>query len=173
MLADVLREELEVVFCGTAVGKKSASRGAYYAGPGNKFWRTLFEMELTPRLFQPSEFPELLGCGIGLTDLVKTRAGRDSALSASDFDWQSLYEKVKKFFPHVLAFNGKRAAEAFLDHPVTYGLQKEKIGDTFLFVLPSTSGAASGYWDEVYWAELADFLKDGGIHERWQEQYKK
>lgn len=173
MLPDVLREELEVVFCGTAVGKKSASRGAYYTWPGNKFWRSLFEMELTPRLFRPGEFSELLECGIGLTDLAKARAGRDRALAASDFDCGSLREKVKRFFPHVLAFNGKRAAEIFLGQAVTYGLQKEKIGDTFIFVLPSTSGAASGYWDEVFWAELADFLKEGGIHERWQEKYKK
>src|SRR5438067_2015906 len=39
ILPDHLRPGLSIVFCGTAVGTASASRGHYYAGPGNDFWR--------------------------------------------------------------------------------------------------------------------------------------
>jgi G:T/U-mismatch repair DNA glycosylase len=46
VLPDSLGPNLRVVFCGTAVGKTSASVGHYYAGPGNEFWGTLHEVGL-------------------------------------------------------------------------------------------------------------------------------
>src|SRR3546814_13773735 len=49
VLPDVLAPGLRLVFCGSAAGRKSAELGAYYAGPGNKFWPTLYEIGLTPR----------------------------------------------------------------------------------------------------------------------------
>lgn len=56
----------------------------------------------------------------------------------------------------MLAFNGKNAAQRFIGaNRVGYGLREERIGDTAMFVLPSTSGAASGYWDPGPWCELA------------------
>ena len=74
MLPDVLGPDLKIVFCGTAAGQKSADLGYYYAGNGNKFWKTLFSTELTPRLLLPSEFRELIAWGIGLTDMVKDKS---------------------------------------------------------------------------------------------------
>ena len=59
-LPDVLRPDLDVVFVGTAAGRRSAAVGAYYAHPGNRFWKTLHSTGLTPRLFAPDEFRELL-----------------------------------------------------------------------------------------------------------------
>jgi double-stranded uracil-DNA glycosylase len=59
ILPDVLAPNLKVVFCGTAAGTQSAEVGAYYAGRGNKFWRTLYEIGLTPRQLAPHEFTSL------------------------------------------------------------------------------------------------------------------
>ena len=56
MLPDVLEPNLRVVFCGTAAGSASARAGAYYAGPGNSFWRTIHAIGLTPRQLRPQEF---------------------------------------------------------------------------------------------------------------------
>ena len=159
VLPDVLEHGLRVVFCGTAVGEASARVGAYYAGPGNQFWSVLWRVGLTPRRLAPSEFRELPLHGIGLSDLVKARAGGDAVLSADDFYTQSLTDKIRQFAPMILAFNGKKAAETFLGRAVSYGLQDEKIGQTILFVLPSTSGAARGYWDESHWEALAAQVK--------------
>jgi TDG/mug DNA glycosylase family protein len=50
-LADLLATDLRVVFVGTAAGRRSAALGHYYAGRGNRFWRTLFDIGLTPRRF--------------------------------------------------------------------------------------------------------------------------
>lgn len=46
-LPDLLRPGLQVAFCGTAAGTASARAKAYYAGPGNSFWRTLFATGMT------------------------------------------------------------------------------------------------------------------------------
>ena len=39
---------------------------------------------------------------------------------------------------------------------VNYGLQKQTIGKTKIFIAPSTSGAANGFWDLNIWNQLAD-----------------
>jgi TDG/mug DNA glycosylase family protein len=155
MLPDVLAPGLSVVFCGTAVGTASARIGAYYAGPGNAFWRSLFEVGLTPRRLQPPEYPGLADFGLGLTDLAKNISGADHELSRWHFDGDGLRAKLQQHQPHILAFTSKRAAEEFLGHPVPYGLLEERVGATALFVLPSPSGAARRYWDLQPWHELA------------------
>ena len=76
VLPDVLEVGLALVFCGTAASPVSARAGAYYANPGNVFWRALWTAGITPRLYHPSEFRSLLDLKIGLTDLVKSSVRR-------------------------------------------------------------------------------------------------
>lgn len=156
VLRDLLAPGLAVVFCGTAVGAASARRRAYYAGPGNAFWPTLFRVGLTPRRLEPEEYECITEYGLGLTDLVKTIAGSDAALSTTQFDSEGLSAKIRRYRPRVLAFTSKRAGEEFVGHSVDYGLLSEKIDGTTLFVLPSPSGAARRYWSEKPWRDLAD-----------------
>ena len=145
-----------MVFCGTAAGAVSARKGAYYAGPGNRFWLTLHEVGLTPRRLEPLEFAMVLDCGIGLTDLAKTVSGSDRELPRHAFDSAGLERKIRQFCPRVLAFNGKRSASQFFDRKsVQYGQQDVGIGETVVFVLPSTSGAARKFWDATFWSEVA------------------
>lgn len=159
-LPDVLTTGLGVVFCGTAAGAQSARAGAYYAGRGNKFWRTLFAVGWTPRLLEPAEFRLVTQYGIGLTDIAKTYSGADSGLRRGDFDAEGLRRKIEQYAPHAFAFNGKKAAQAFYGvQDLAYGQQAQRIGETVMFVLPSTSGAASGFWDVGYWQRLAAFTR--------------
>jgi len=160
VLPDVLAPGLGIVFCGSAVGAVSAHRRAYYAGPGNAFWRTLSEVGLTPDQLRPEEYAGIAKYGLGLTDLAKTIAGSDRVLSDEHFDRNGLRRKVLQYQPRILAFTSKRAAEEFIKHPVNYGLMSETIGNTALFVLPSPSGAARGYWKPEYWHELARLRSD-------------
>src|SRR4051794_30853339 len=95
-LPDVLQLGLRVVFCGTAAGTKSASLGAYCAGPGNSFWATLHTVGLTPRQLAPAEFKLLPTYGVGLTDIAKYRAGNDAALAGSDFDAPAFSTKLER-----------------------------------------------------------------------------
>jgi TDG/mug DNA glycosylase family protein len=155
ILPDLIKPSLRVVFCGTAVGARSAEAGAYYAGPGNAFWTTLYEIGLTPRRLRPSEYAELLHYGIGLTDICKVSSGSDREVGTGGFDVQGLRATLERYAPDWIAFNGKKAAETALGRPVDYGRQPERLAGTEAFVLPSTSGAARGYWDIRHWQELA------------------
>lgn len=159
VLPDVLVPGLAIVFCGTAAGTASALRHAYYAGPGNAFWKTLADVGLTPYRVEPADFRGISRFGLGLTDLAKTTFGADRVLSSEDFGRAELRAKVLRYRPGMLAFTSKRAAEEFLGHPVRYGLAAAKIGGTMLSVLPSPSGAARRYWDVGPWRELAQWRK--------------
>jgi TDG/mug DNA glycosylase family protein len=155
VLPDVLAPGLRVVFCGTAPGTASARAGAYYAGPGNRFWLTLREVGLTPVLLRPAEFIRLPEFGIGLTDISKTASGSDQEVGRRGFDPGRLAAAIAAASPGHLAFNGKNAARGALGRAVVYGRQRERIGGAAVWVLPSTSGAARGFWDVEPWRELA------------------
>jgi len=159
IVADLIGPGLRVVFCGTALGAESARRRAYYAGPQNKFWQTLFAIGLTPRRFEPEEYPGVLALGIGLTDLCKTRSGSDAEIGRDGFDAERLRETIEANRPRWIAFTSKNAAKNALGlNGVDYGIQSVRFGGSRVFVLPSPSGAANGYWDIGPWRELAELV---------------
>ncbi|HLP37050.1 mismatch-specific DNA-glycosylase [Lacibacter sp.] len=167
-LPDLLIEDLDVVFCGTAAGDKSAELKAYYAGPGNQFYSIINSVGFTPIKLLPSQFPDLLNYRIGLTDIAKFAQGVDAKLKSSDFDVMGFKEKIIKYQPKYVCFNGKEAARVFYSLKQTknikYGIQTDIIKKTKLFVAPSTSGSARGYWDENVWKELFELLKNRKVH---------
>ncbi len=158
LLPDLLARGLDVLFCGSAVGAASARIGAYYAGPGNKFWPILHKIGLTPTRLDPRDLPDLRRFGIGLTDMAKTASGADASLPRDADDPDAVRAKVARYQPRALAFNGKRAARVFFGGAVGYGRQEATVESTAIFVLPSTSGLAARFWDEAPWFELAAFL---------------
>ena len=161
ILPDILEPGLDIVFCGMAPSRVSAARGAYYAHPGNRFWPTLFEIGLTPRLLAPEEFRLLPQWGIGLTDVNKTEIGRDIELTKAAHDPEGVRNRVLKFRPRFLATTSKTAGQLILDSACGYGLQDATIGATRIVVLPSTSGAARGFWDIGPWRDLAMAVRVG------------
>ncbi len=156
MLPDLLTRHLDLVVCGTGVGNSSANVGAYYAGAGNRFWRTLADVGLTPEEIAPEHYERLLEYRIGLTDLVKENAGNDRDLHFRFVNVLMLRTKLMSFQPRYMCFNGKRAAQEFLGlTSIGYGVQPIRYGRTVLFVAPSTSAAANGAWDLSIWRDLA------------------
>lgn len=136
----------------------------YYAGSGNRFWPTLYNVGLTPRQLDPSEYRLLPQFDIGLTDLVKDQFGGDAAIRFGDADRERLRATILRYQPRYLCFNGKRAAQAFFGRTrLRYGLQNEVIGTTALFVAPSTSGAASHWWSLAPWQELARLVRQRAL----------
>ena len=160
VLPDVLGPHLKVVFCGSAVGKQSAERRAYYAGDGNKFWSTLCSIGLIDRLLEPHEYQELLKYRIGLTDLAKNVSGSDSVLRPTDFDRDRLRKSVLSHNPFALAFTSKKAGETFFDKKISWGQQPKLLGTTRVYVLPSTSGLANAHWNQGWWRQLAEDIKN-------------
>ena len=162
VLPDVPGPGLRIVFCGSAAGTASARAGAYYAGPGNRFWPTLYGIGLTPHPLAPAEFASVLRHGIGLTDICKTESGSDDSLSGRADDAAALTAKILRHRPTLLAFNGKRAAGVYLGtKTLGYGEQTRRIGGTAIHVLPSTSGAARRWWDEAFWRRVAEAARRG------------
>jgi double-stranded uracil-DNA glycosylase len=164
VLHDVLRDSLRVVLCGMAAGTASAKAKAYYAHEQNKFWKILYETGLTPSLMQPHQYRDLLQHGLGLTDLVKTHFGMDHELPLSKLrlDARSrLSHSISAFRPDFLAFTSKAAGQGFLGGKRDYGEQAERIADTRIWILPSTSGAANGNWRPEIWHAFADRVRAG------------
>ena len=165
-LPDVLGPNLRVIFVGTAAGAESAEVGHYYAGRGNRFWRTLHEVGLTPRQFEPHEFCNLLQYGIGLTDMSKLGSGMDYQVHAHQFDAANFEANVRNYRPRAIAFNGKKAASVWLGSKATRALSYGPLTDRRpdfpdVFVLPSTSGAARSHWNIAPWRDLAARLASG------------
>jgi double-stranded uracil-DNA glycosylase len=142
---------LRVVFCGINPGHVSAEAGAHYANPRNDFWRLLHAAGITPRLLEPSAQHELLSLGIGLTNAARRTTRGSGDLRAADFAGarERLEQIATELRPGVLAFVGKAAYQGVFRERSEHGLQSRSLGDTALFVLPSTSPANAA----VPWAE--------------------
>jgi TDG/mug DNA glycosylase family protein len=162
VLQDLLQEKLDIVLCGTAVGTASALAGAYYAHPQNKFWKILHQTGLTPEPLQPQQYRELLRYRIGLTDFVKTHSGMDHQVPLTKLAEDSrarLRDSIERFQPRFLAFTSKAGGQRFLGGARTYGEQAERIGETRIWILPSTSGAANGSWRPEVWHQFAERVR--------------
>lgn len=159
LLPDLVAPGLRVIFCGTAAGTTSALESAYYAGPQNQFWSVLHSTGLTPVQLRPAEFRRLTEWGIGLTDVCKSAAGMDREIPSGAFDPARLEAAVDGVRPDVIAFNGKTAARLALGlgrrAPIETGPLAVTLGETPVWVLPSTAPTARRYWDVNPWQQLA------------------
>lgn len=161
MVPDLLAPGLDLVFCGTAPSPASFKARAYYANPGNAFWATLHAVGLTPERLVPQRYPELLGLGLGLTDLNKTEVGSDHELSPHAMDAGSLHAKLAKYRPAAIAFTSKNAAALALGIKApAYGRQAELLEGAVAFVLASPSGRARSFWTIAPWKEAAAFVAE-------------
>ena len=162
ILPDRLKPGLTLVFCGTAAGRQSALQGAYYANRQNKFWRTLYQVGLTPRQLEPKDYPLLWELGIGLTDIAKFHFGMDHQLPRDSLGVdavKTLRGRVAKAAPRHLAFTSLNAGRTVLGKSAIAGEQKERWGETKLWVLPSPSPLAANHWDIGPWQALAEAIK--------------
>jgi double-stranded uracil-DNA glycosylase len=161
---DLLAPGLRIVFCGINPGFRSAAAGAHFANPRNDFWRLLHDSGLTPRLLGPQEQREMLALGYGLTNAAYRTTRGSGDLRRADFVGAAarLERIASELQPAFIAFVGKAAYEgAFRERPAL-GLQDRLLGETRLFVLPSTSpaNAAVPYTERLRWfRELANGAK--------------
>jgi double-stranded uracil-DNA glycosylase len=161
-LPDQLQKHLRLVFVGTAAGQRSADLRHYYAGRGNRFWRTIHAVGITPRRYEPHEFSALLKLDIGFTDVCKLGAGMDHHALKSPVDIGAFRDKMRRYRPRTIAFTSKKAASLFYGRPtkaIALGRQQPLENFPAVFVLASPSGAASGHWSVQPWQELADSIR--------------
>src|SRR5215207_10587131 len=157
---DVLAPGLRLVLVGINPGLVSAAAGAHFANPRNDFWRLLAASGLTPRQLTPTDRDALLEAGIGITNAALRTTPGSGDLRATDFAGSAarLTRIAEELRPGVMGFVGKEAYRgAFRERP-QLGLQARSLGDTTLFVVPSTSpaNAAVPWTERLHWfRELA------------------
>jgi TDG/mug DNA glycosylase family protein len=148
---DVLRPNLEVVFCGINPGFVSAAAAAHFANPRNDFWRLLHAAGFTPRPYEPAEQFEVLHEGIGLTNAARRTTRGSGDLRRGDFAGaaERLERLAEELRPEWIAFVGKEAYRGTFNERPELGVQERRLGATRLFVLPSTSPAnAAVPWEQ-------------------------
>ena len=146
-LPDYLRPNLDLVIVGINPGTRSEATGHHYAGPGNHFWPLLHESALVDEPLTYAQDARLLEWSIGLTNMVDRASPSISDLSLDELraGAAALREKLLRFAPRVVCFNGKRIWEIFSGHKSALGVQEERIGESRVFVMPSTSARTASY----------------------------
>src|SRR5215831_5018859 len=161
---DVLGRGLDVVFCGINPGFVSAAAAAHFANPRNDFWRLLHAAGFTSRLYEPAEQFEVLHERIGLTNAAPRTTRGSGDLRRGDFAGaaERLERLAAELRPEWIAFVGKEAYRGTFNERPELGVQERQLGETRLFVLPSTSPAnAAVPWDERlrWFRKLRDSVK--------------
>jgi TDG/mug DNA glycosylase family protein len=138
----------------------SAAAAAHFANPRNDFWRLLHAARFTSRLYEPAEQFALLKEGIGVTNAAYRTTPGSGDLRRSDFEGSAerLERIARELKPRWIAFVGKEAYRGAFNERPEVGLQERTLGDTRLFVLPSTSpaNAAVPWGERLQWfSELA------------------
>jgi double-stranded uracil-DNA glycosylase len=155
-IPDVIAPGLRVLFSGINPGLYSAATGYHFARPGNRFWPALHRSGFTPRQFRPDEQDQLIGLGLGITNIVARATARADELTKRELreGGQELLAKATRLRPHWLAVVGVTAYRTAFGQPrAAVGPQDlTTAGGTRLWVLPNPSGL-NAHWTPQTLAE--------------------
>lgn len=163
---DHLGPGLDLVIVGINPGLRSGAAGHHYAYPGNHFWPLLYHSGLLPEPLGFRDDHRVLEFGIGLTNLVDRTSREASELSQAEMaaGAANLRQKLLHYRPRVICFNGMGIYAAFSGRKtVAPGLQPERLEDTLLFVVPSSSGRTAAYQRDAklrYYRELKALIDE-------------
>lgn len=142
-IPDVIGPGLRVLFVGINPGRWSGATGFHFARPGNRFWKAIAMAGLVDRVLDPSEQQELLGFGIGITNLVARTTATAAELTPEELraGGRALVAKVERHRPGQVAFLGISTYRvAFRSSEVRIGPQPEPLAGARVWVLPNPSG---------------------------------
>jgi mismatch-specific thymine-DNA glycosylase len=177
---DYLQPGLKLVVVGINPGLRSGATGHHYAFAGNHFWPLLYESGLLPERLTYENDHRALEFGIGLTNLCDRTTHEANELTRDELAAGALTLRGKLIdcAPRVVCFNGMGIYDAFLANwaeaatngkrrKIKPGLQDERLGETLMFVVPSSSGRTAAYPRQVkldYYRDLRKLL-DGILAE--------
>src|ERR1700678_1205847 len=147
-LADVIADDLVVLFCGANPGLSSAAAPAAFATPSDRWW------------------PALLARGLGLTSLVRRPPVGVAELAKAEFvaGGRLLRRRVLARRPRWLAVLGVTAYRAAFGRPdAAVGVQEDTIGSTRLWILPNPSGLNAHYPPRALATEFARLRVAAGL----------
>ena len=104
-------------------------------------------------MYEPAEQFELLKQGIGATNAAARTTPGSGDLRRGDFDPSHIERIAHELKPAWIAFVGKEAYRGAFGERAALGPQARSLGDTALYVLPSTSpaNAAVPYAERLQW----------------------
>ena len=162
--ADLLRPDLDLLFCGYNPSLTSGNTGHHYAHPGNRFWRVLFAAGITDRLYAPQEDVELPDLGIGFTNLCPRPTRRADELTREEIGAgaDALRANLERFRPRAVAYTGIGVYKWFrATSKAAWGVQPDStVSGVTDVVVPSPSGLNRMCFEELvgHYRALASFL---------------
>jgi TDG/mug DNA glycosylase family protein len=179
-LPDYLEPDLDLVFVGINPGLYSVAQGHYFARKTSRFWPAFSASRLSRNIrrglgldsLTPQQDALLPRFGIGFTDVVKRPSANVSELTSADFEhWIPVFlNKLEHYKPRVACFHGVMGFRPFLKMGLkclrrepALGAQPERVGDTWLFVVPNPSPANAHFRlaDQIaLYDQLDDFLAE-------------
>lgn len=145
---DLVAPDLPVLLCGINPSLWSGVVGYHFARPANRLWVTLHLAGFTSRRLHPSETAELLGAGIGVTNLVARATARADELDAEELRTGTgpLLALAERARPRWVAFLGLSAYRTAYRRPrAVVGPQPETLGPARVWLLPNPSGLNASY----------------------------
>lgn len=156
---DVIAEDLDVLFVGINPGLWSGAVGHHFAHPSSRFWKALHASGFTPDLLSPFDEAELLGFGLGMTNLVDaaTALARDLTPEQLRRGASRLRRKAAHYRPAWIALLGVGAYRTAFERPrAKVGPQPNRVASARAWVLPGPSGNNAHY---PIAAEIAEFRR--------------
>jgi double-stranded uracil-DNA glycosylase len=153
------------LFSGINPGLYSAATRCHFARPGNRFWPALHQSGFTPRQFRPVEQAQLLGLGLGITNIVARATARADELTAAELreGGRALRAKAGRLRPRWVAIVGVTAYRTAFGRPgATVGPAEEDLEGARLWVLPNPSGLNAHWNAAALAAEFARLRKAAG-----------
>lgn len=149
-LRDQIRPGVRVLFVGINPGVRSAQTGHHFAGFSNRFWKLLYDSGLVPESVTYVDDERLPDWGYGITNVVARPTPGIDTLTRQEYvaGCARLRRKIHRYRPAIVALVGVTVFRALFPNSrgaVALGLQKERIGDAEVFVLPNPSGRNANY----------------------------
>jgi TDG/mug DNA glycosylase family protein len=146
---------VRVLFVGINPGVRSALTGHHFAGFSNRFWKLLYDGRLVPEPVTYLDDERLPEWGYGITNVIPRPTPGIDTLTREEYVAGSarLRRKVRRYKPEIVALVGVTVYRALFPDSrgsVALGLQKERLGNASVFVLPNPSGRNANYsYDEM------------------------
>ncbi len=154
-LPDTVGPGMRLLVCGLNPSVLSADVGIGFARKGNRYWPAALAAGIVT--VDRDTRHALVHHGIGMTDLVKRATPRADELTADEY--RAGLDRVGRLSawlrPGAVCFVGLAGWRAAADRRAVAGVQPEALGDTPVYVMPSTSGLNA----RTTPAELADHLR--------------
>ena len=139
-LADTIGPGMRLLICGLNPSLYAADAGIGFARPGNRYWPAALAAGIVSIDRDPTRALRI--DGIGMTDIVKRATNRADELDPAEYvtGLERVEALVRWLQPGAICFVGLAGWRAAVDRKAQPGPQPTPIGDTPVYVMPSTSG---------------------------------